>query len=130
MKKYGVIMAGGGETRFQPLSRQKTPKQLLNLTGKDLMVNEAIERLSYIVDMNDTFVVTNEVQIRAMKEATTGRIRTDHTLSEPSSRNTAACTGYTALEIVKKYGDGVMIITSSDAYIRDNASSTRVLALP
>ena len=37
MKKYGVIMAGGGGTRFWPLSRQKTPKQLLNLSGKELM---------------------------------------------------------------------------------------------
>lgn len=49
MKKYGVIMAGGGGTRFWPLSRQKNPKQLLNLTGKDLMVNEAIDRLFYII---------------------------------------------------------------------------------
>ena len=39
MNQYGVIMAGGGGTRFWPLSRQKTPKQLLNLSGKDLMVN-------------------------------------------------------------------------------------------
>lgn len=31
MNHYGVIMAGGGGTRFWPLSRQKTPKQLLNL---------------------------------------------------------------------------------------------------
>ena len=43
MKTYGVIMAGGGGTRFWPLSRQELPKQLLNLTGKDLMVNEPIE---------------------------------------------------------------------------------------
>ena len=37
MNHYGVIMAGGGGTRFWPLSRQKSPKQLLNLSGKDLM---------------------------------------------------------------------------------------------
>ena len=38
MKTYGVIMAGGGGTRFWPLSRAEEPKQLLNLSGKDLMV--------------------------------------------------------------------------------------------
>ena len=46
MKTYGVIMAGGGGTRFWPLSRRKRPKQLLNLSGNDLMICEAYERLS------------------------------------------------------------------------------------
>ena len=46
MQVYGVIMAGGGGTRFWPLSRQKTPKQLLNLSGKDVMVNETLDRLA------------------------------------------------------------------------------------
>ena len=128
MKKYGVIMAGGGGTRFWPLSRQKTPKQLLNLSGKELMVNEAIDRLSYTADKSDIFIVTNCTQVEPMLKATSGRIRPDHILSEPSARNTAACVGYAAMEILRKYGDGIMAITPSDAYIRDNAVFTRVLA--
>lgn len=127
MNTYGVIMAGGGGTRFWPLSRQKTPKQLLNLTGNELMVNEAIDRLSYIVAKNNIFIVTNAVQVDTMLKATKGRIRPDHILSEPSARNTAACIGYAAVEIIKKYGDGVMVITPSDHYIKDNASFTRIL---
>ena len=35
MKVYNVIMAGGGGTRFWPLSRQEVPKQLINLSGED-----------------------------------------------------------------------------------------------
>ena len=128
MKKYGVIMAGGGGTRFWPLSRQKTPKQLLNLSGKELMVNEAIDRLSYTADKRDIFIVTNCAQVEPMLKATAGRIQPGHILSEPSARNTAACVGYAAMEILKKYGDGIMIITPSDAYIRDDAAFTRVLA--
>ena len=127
MNKYGVIMAGGGGTRFWPLSRQKTPKQLLNLSGKELMVNEAIDRLSYTADKKDIFIVTNAAQVESMLKATTGRITPDHILSEPSARNTAACIGYAAMEILKKYGDGIMVITPSDAYIRDTAGFTRVL---
>lgn len=127
MNKYGVIMAGGGGTRFWPLSRQKTPKQLLNLSGKELMVNEAIDRLSYTADKKDIFIVTNAAQVESMVKATEGRITPDHILSEPSARNTAACIGYAAMEILKKYGDGIMVITPSDAYIRDTAGFTRVL---
>ncbi|MFR3499959.1 MAG: sugar phosphate nucleotidyltransferase, partial [Paraclostridium bifermentans] len=33
-------MAGGGGTRFWPISRQANPKQLLNLSGVDTLINE------------------------------------------------------------------------------------------
>ena len=129
MKIYGVIMAGGGGTRFWPLSRQTTPKQLLNLSGKDLMVNEAIDRLSKTASKDDIFIVTNKTQVAKMLEATNGRIQKNHILSEPSARNTSACIGYAAMEIVKKYGDGIMVITPSDAYIKNEAEFTRILGI-
>ena len=129
MKTYGVIMAGGGGTRFWPLSRQATPKQLLNLSGKDLMVNEAIDRLSKTASKDDIFIVTNEAQVAKMLKATKGRVKRNHILSEPSARNTAACVGYAAMEILKKYGDGIMVITPSDAYIKNEAEFTRVLGV-
>lgn len=128
MKKYGVIMAGGGGTRFWPLSRRKTPKQLLNLSGKELMINETIDRLTYTVDREDLFIVTNRSQAAAMLDATAGRVSPDHILPEPCARNTAACIGYAAIEILRKYGDGIMIVTPSDAHIRDSATYTRILA--
>lgn len=129
MKIYGVIMAGGGGTRFWPLSRQTTPKQLLNLSGKDLMVNEAIDRLSKTASKDDIFIVTNKTQVAKMLEATNGRIQKNHILSEPSARNTSACIGYAAMEIVKKYGDGIMVITPSDAYIKNETEFTRILGI-
>ncbi|WP_149554197.1 mannose-1-phosphate guanylyltransferase [Treponema pectinovorum] len=129
MKTYGIIMAGGGGTRFWPLSRQETPKQLLNLSGKDLMVNEAIERLCQVADKDDIFIVTNSLQTPKMIEATKAKIKKDHILSEPSSRNTAACIGYAAFEILKKYGDGLMVITPSDAYIKDEKEFAKVLKI-
>ena len=59
MKVYGLIMAGGGGTRFWPLSRKKVPKQLLNLDGKEIMLNETIDRLSGVVEKENIFIVTN-----------------------------------------------------------------------
>ena len=126
MQRYGVIMAGGGGTRFWPLSRQKTPKQMLNLTGRDLMINETIDRMSTAVPGDNIFIVTAAVQAPQMLEVTEGRIRTENVLAEPAARNTAACIGYAAMEIVKKYGDGVMLITPADHYIRDVSTLTQV----
>lgn len=127
MKTYGVIMAGGGGTRFWPLSRHEVPKQLLNLSGKDKMINETIDRVATLASKDDIFVVTNVDQVPGMKKATTGRLREDHILSEPSARNTAACIGYAALEIIKKYGDGIMCIFPSDHFIKDEEAFTRIL---
>lgn len=129
MKVYGVIMAGGGGTRFWPLSRQAKPKQLLNLSGKEVMVNEAVDRLAKTANKDDIFIVTNKTQADAMKSVTAGRIKPDHILSEPSARNTAACIGYAAMEILKKYGDGIMVITPSDAFIKNSDEFTRVLSV-
>ena len=126
-KTYGVIMAGGGGTRFWPLSRQKRPKQLLNLSGKELMVNESIDRLTYSIPSKNIFIVTNQTQAGTMAGAVAGRVDEDHILAEPSARNTAACIGYAAAEILKKYGNGIMVITPSDAYIRDTKEFSRII---
>lgn len=128
MKKFGVIMAGGGGTRFWPLSRQHQPKQLLNLTGRDVMINEAIDRLCYTVDPESVFVVTTAALAGQMLEAAAGRVRGEHILVEPAARNTAACIGYAAMVICRKYGDGIMVVTPSDAYIQDTPAFSRTLA--
>ena len=127
MQVYGVIMAGGGGTRFWPLSRHKTPKQLLNLSGKDVMVNETIDRLSQVAAHDNIYIVTNASQVKKMQDVTEGRIPEGNILSEPAARNTAACIGYAAMKIAKNYGDGIMVITPSDAFIKDNEEYARIL---
>lgn len=127
MKIYGIIMAGGAGTRFWPLSRKTTPKQLLNLSGNGLMINETIDRISSFVEKENIFIVTNTKQVDKMKELVEDDIRIDHILSEPAQRNTSACIGYAAIEIIKKYGDGVMCIFPSDHYIKDEDSFKAVL---
>lgn len=129
MKTYGVIMAGGGGTRFWPLSRKQTPKQLLNLSGNGIMVNEAIERLARVADFKDIFIVTNISQKALMLDIIDERILTDHILFEPAARNTSACIGYAAIEILKKYGDGIMVITPSDAYIKNTENFAKALEI-
>ena len=127
MKTYAVIMAGGGGTRFWPLSRKETPKQLLNLSGKDAMVNETIARLCRVTQAENVFIVTNCTQAEKMTAVTAGRLPAENILQEPSARNTAACIGYAAMKIAKARGDGVMVVTPSDAYIRDEAEYARIL---
>lgn len=127
MKVYGVVMAGGGGTRFWPLSRKDMPKQFLNLTGVDAMVNETINRLASVAAREDIFIVTGKSQAEVALEITKDKLRKDHILIEPAARNTAACIGYAAMEIVKKYGDGVMCVLPSDHYIKDEGAFSATL---
>ena len=129
MNIYGVVMAGGSGTRFWPLSRKEKPKQLLNLSGKDVMLNEAIDRLSTITSKDNIFIVTNAKQVPPVKAVTKDKIKKENILSEPDARNTAACIGYAAVEILKKYGDGIMVITPADHYIKNVPELTRLFNL-
>ena len=127
MNRYGVIMAGGGGTRFWPLSRRKMPKQFLNLTGKAPLVNETIDRIAGNVPMGNIYIVTNAEQAPLMEETTAGRLGKGRILAEPAARNTAACIGYAAIAIRKQYGDSVMCVLPSDHYVRDTDAYKEVM---
>ena len=43
--RFVIIMAGGRGERFWPVSREKTPKQLLSLLGKRSFLQEAVDRV-------------------------------------------------------------------------------------
>lgn len=117
MKIFEVIMAGGGGTRFWPLSRKKRPKQLLNISGKDIMLNETIKRLDDLVDREHVYIVTNEEQQTLMKELIVNGVPFHNILVEPAGRNTAPCVLYAASVLEKEHGEGVMCVLPSDSHI-------------
>ena len=47
--RYVIIMAGGRGERFWPVSRDKTPKQLLTLIGKRSLLQRAVDRVLPLV---------------------------------------------------------------------------------
>ena len=60
--RYVIIMAGGRGERFWPLSREKTPKQLLTLLGGRSFLQQAVDRVLTLVPIKNIFVITNEAQ--------------------------------------------------------------------
>lgn len=119
MRIYGVIMAGGGGTRFWPLSRQRKPKQLLNLSGRGLLINETFDRMAAAVPATEIYIVTSAWQAESLLEAMEDRTDRAHILVEPSARDTAACIGLAAAVLSARHGDGLMLVTPSDHFIDD-----------
>ena len=56
---HAVILAGGRGTRFWPRSRTRTPKQLLNIVGRDTMLEQTAARLAPLFPASRQWVVTN-----------------------------------------------------------------------
>ncbi|MBZ5694000.1 MAG: NTP transferase domain-containing protein [Acidobacteriia bacterium] len=115
-----VLLAGGRGTRFWPRSRMRTPKQLLNIVGRETMLRETMARLAPLVQPRDIWAVTNVEQAAAVRRELRG-VPASHVLAEPVGRNTAAAIGLAAVHLAHEHGDALMAVLPSDAYIRDAA---------
>src|SRR6266851_4277928 len=65
---HAVILAGGRGTRFWPRSRARTPKQLLNIVGKDTMLQQTVARLKPLIPAERMWTVTNAEQAAAVRK--------------------------------------------------------------
>ncbi|MDR3562820.1 MAG: sugar phosphate nucleotidyltransferase [Negativicutes bacterium] len=63
---YALIMAGGSGTRLWPLSRQKQPKQTLNLIGDRSMFQHAVDRITPLFPAENILVVTRAEHVQLL----------------------------------------------------------------
>lgn len=129
MQKAVVIMAGGGGTRFWPVSRMTSPKQLTKLTGDDVMINETIKHYDGVIPRANTFIVTNEKQAILTDKVLFDEVDRSHILIEPVQRNTAPCIIYAAMTLKKLYGDAIMTVLPADHHIGNIKEYERILNL-
>jgi len=65
---YAVIMAGGVGTRLWPRSRQRMPKQLLDIVADDTMLQETFLRIEPLISPERVFVITNGICAPIVRE--------------------------------------------------------------
>ena len=114
---HAVILAGGRGTRFWPRSRRRTPKQLLNIVGKQTMLEQTVARLRGLIPTENIWTVTNSEQASTLKKQLAAGARR-HVLTEPVGRNTAAAIGLAAIHVRHAArGDALMAVLPADHYI-------------
>src|SRR5580700_724622 len=114
---HAVILAGGRGTRFWPRSRTRTPKQLLNIVGKDTMLQQTVARLRPLVPPDRIWTVTNAEQTAAVKKQLPAAAR-KRVLTEPLGRNTAAAIALAAIQVRHAAkGDALMAVLPADHFI-------------
>lgn len=123
---YAVIMAGGVGSRFWPRSREKNPKQLLEIVGEGSMIQNTVRRLRGFVEEKNVFVVTNKLQKNAIIKQLPN-VPVENIIVEPVGRNTAPCIGLAALFIDRLDPKGTMIVLPADHIIANEPEFLRVL---
>jgi mannose-1-phosphate guanylyltransferase len=114
---HAVILAGGRGTRFWPRSRTRTPKQLLNIVGKDTMLQQTVARLKPLIPAERIWTVTNSEQATAVRKQVPAAAR-QRVLIETVGRNTAVAIGLAAIHVRHAArGDALMAVLPADHYI-------------
>jgi mannose-1-phosphate guanylyltransferase len=114
---HAVILAGGRGTRFWPRSRTRTPKQLLNIVGKDTMLQQTVVRLKPLISADSIWTVTNEEQAAEVRKQVPSAAR-KRVLIEPMGLNTAVAIGLAAIHVRHAArGDALMAVLPADHYI-------------
>lgn len=113
-----IIMAGGKGTRFWPHSRSDYPKQFLSLIDEHTMLETTVHRLLGLISMKDIHVVSLQKYSPKIKEQLP-MIPEENIIIEPMAKDTAACIGLSAITMLLKGEDPVMITMPSDQYISD-----------
>src|SRR5258708_22239594 len=86
---YALVLAGGSGTRFWPLSRKSTPKQLLRLFNEGTLLEETLHRLEGLLPPENILILTNEEQEDAVRELLK-KHPSENIYAEPAKRDTAA----------------------------------------
>ena len=124
--RFVIIMAGGKGERFWPVSRQKTPKQLITLLGGKSFLQQAVDRVLPIVPIKNIFIITNEAQAAEVRKQLP-KLPKENIVAEPVGRDTCAAVTLGAAIVGARSTTGVMAVLPADHVIPDEKKFQQVL---
>jgi mannose-1-phosphate guanylyltransferase len=124
--RFVIIMAGGRGERFWPVSREKTPKQLLALLGKRSFLQETVDRVLPLVPLKNILVITNEVQAPQVAKQLP-KLPKQNIIAEPVGRDTCAAVTLGAAIVGARSTTGVMAVLPADHVIPAEKKFQQVL---
>jgi mannose-1-phosphate guanylyltransferase len=116
---YVAIMAGGIGSRFWPMSRERYPKQFLDVlhTGESLL-QSTYKRFLEFIPQENIYIITSDEYVGIVEKQLPG-LPAANILGEPEKRNTAPCIAYISFKLQKLNPDANLIVAPSDHLILD-----------
>jgi mannose-1-phosphate guanylyltransferase len=125
--RFVIIMAGGKGERFWPLSREKTPKQLLSLLGDRSFLQQAVDRVLPLVPLRNVLIITNEAQAPEVRKQLP-KLPKENVIAEPMGRDTTAAVTLGAALVGARSTTAVMAVLPADHVIPDEKKFQQVLS--
>ncbi|MGP8198882.1 MAG: mannose-1-phosphate guanylyltransferase [Limisphaerales bacterium] len=125
--RYVIIMAGGRGERFWPVSRERTPKQLVTLLGKRSLLQQAVDRVLPLVPLKNIFIITNAVQAPEVRRQLP-KLPRQNIVAEPIGRDTCAAVTLGAAIVGQRSTSAVMAVLPADHVIAEEKKFQQVLA--
>jgi len=114
MARHVVVLAGGSGTRLWPRSREKSPKHLLALHGRQSLLQSTVERVRRLTE--NVYVVTERSQVESIRKQLPQLAETQ-LIIEPARRGTASALGLAATVIAERDPQATMLSVHADHYL-------------
>src|SRR6266851_3708037 len=124
--RFVIIMAGGKGERFWPVSREKSPKQLITLLGNRSFLQQTVDRVLPLVPIKNVLVITNQVQAPLVRKQLP-KLPKENVIAEPIGRDTCAAVTLGAALVGARSTTGVMAVLPADHVIPEAKKFQQVL---
>lgn len=125
--RFIIIMAGGRGERFWPVSREKTPKQLIKLLGDRSFLQQAVDRCLPLVPLKNILIITNAAQAAEVRKQLP-KLPKENVVAEPIGRDTCAAVTLGAAIVGARSVNAVMAVLPADHVIPEEKKFQQVLS--
>ena len=125
--RFVIIMAGGRGERFWPVSREKTPKQLIKLLGGRSFLQQAVDRVLPLVPLRNIIIITHATQAPEVRKQLP-KLPRENVIAEPVGRDPCAAVTLGAAIVGSRSTTAVMAVLPADHVIPEERKFQQVLA--
>jgi len=119
MSKWAAILAGGSGTRFWPLSTPSKPKQMLNLSGQQSLLESTVSRLQGLIEPEQILILTGRHLVDDTQRLLPD-LPKENVLAEPKAASTAPALTWATVAALERDPEASLLSVHADWHVGDD----------